>query len=76
MVADVDPTIGTEDLMFCCGQLIAGNWDQQHLLCNGVEDKYAVGGLVMEMEKCPHPGCGARFVMSPSRNLKHQDTIH
>ena len=48
---------------------------QQHLLCDG-EDNYAVGGLVMEMEKCPHMGCGAKFVMSPSRNLQHQDTIH
>ena len=75
MVADVNPAIGTDDLMFCWGQLIAKSLEQ-HLLCDGVEDNYAVGELVMEMEKCPHPGCGARFVMSPPRNLKYQDTIH
>ena len=57
MVADVDPAVGTDDLMFCCSQLVAKSLGQQHLLCDGVEDNYAVGGLVMEMEKCPHPGC-------------------
>ena len=76
MVADVDPAVGTDDLMFCCGQLVAKSLGQQHLLCDCVEDSYAVGGLIMEMEKCPHLGCGARFVMSPSRTLEHQDTFH
>ena len=76
MVADIDPAISTDDLMFCCSQLIAKSLGQQHLFCDCVEDNNAVGGLVMEMEKCPHLGCGARFVMSPSRNLEHQDIIH
>ena len=76
MVADIDPAIGTDDLMFCCSQLIAKGLGQQRFTCNGMEDNYAVGGLVMEMEKGPHLGCRARFFMSPSRNLEHQDTIH
>ena len=70
-----NPAAGKDEIMFCCGQLI----DQglgQHVLCDERDDKLAPGGLLLELEKCPHSGCGARFGTVPSRNLEHQDTIH
>ena len=72
--ADIDPTAGRDKVMFCCGQLVAKGHGQQHLLCNGEEDKLTTGGLLLELEKCPH--LWARFPMAPLRNLEHQDTIH
>ena len=73
---DTDPTAGRDEVMFCCGQLVAKGFSQQHLLCNGEEDKLTTGRLLLELEKCPHSGCGARFPMAPVRNLEHQDTMH
>ena len=67
---------GTEKLWICCGKLLASNRDHEHHLCDGEEDSYRVGGLAIEMEGCPHRGCGARFFSSPAQNLQHQDTIH
>ena len=55
---------------------VATNWESEHTLCDGVEEAYRVGGLSIELEKCPHPGCGARFYASPIQNLQHQDSIH
>ena len=66
----------TDKLQGCCGQLLATNWESEHTLCDGVEEAYRVGGLSIELEKCPHPGCGAQFYASPSQNLRHQDSIH
>ena len=71
---DSDPATGKDEIMFCCEQLIAQGLSE-HILCNG-KDKLASGGLLLELEKCPHSGCGARFGMVPLRNVKHQDTIH
>ena len=45
-------------------------------MCDGKEDKLTSGGLLLELEKCPQSGCGARFGMAPLTNLEHQDTIH
>ena len=41
-----------------------------------MEEVYRVGGLSIELEKCPHPGCGAWFYTSPTQNLQHQDFVH
>ena len=70
-----DPATGNDEIMFCCGQLIAHGLGE-HVLCHGKEDKFTLGLLLLELEKCPHSGCGARFGMTPLRNLEHQDTIH
>ena len=59
----------------CCGQLLATNHECEHMLCDGVEEAYRVGGLSIELEKCPHPGCGAWFYSS-TQNLQHQDSVH
>ena len=64
---------GTNELQKCCGQLLATNREWEHTLCGGVEKAYGVGGLSTELEKCPHPGCGAWFYFSPTQNLQHQD---
>ena len=72
---DSNPAMGKDEIMFCCGQLIAQGLGE-HILCNGKEDKLASGTLLLELEKCPHSGYGARFQMAPLRNLEHQDTIH
>ena len=45
-----------DELMECCGKLLATNWESEHTLCNGVEDAYRVGRLLIKLEKCPHPG--------------------
>ena len=50
---------GTDELMACCGQLLASDRDQGHSLYDGKEDPYRIGGLAIEMEGCPHRGCGA-----------------
>ena len=47
-----------------------------HILCDGKEEDYHLGGLVMELEVCPHPNCDACFPMHPLHNLAHQDIIH
>ena len=72
---DSDPAASKDEIMFCCGQLIAHGLGE-HILCNGKEDKFTSGMLLLELEKCLHSGCGARFGMAPLRNLEHQDTIH
>ena len=48
----------------------------EHTLCDGKEDAYHLGGLVMELEVCSHPNCDERFPMHPVRNLAHQDIVH
>ena len=60
---------GTDELRGCCGQLLATNHEREHTLCDGVEEAYIVGGLSIELEKCPHPGCGGWFYASPTQNL-------
>ena len=50
---------GTDEFKACCRQLLASNRDQEHSLCDGEEDPYRLGGLAIEMEGCPHRGCGA-----------------
>ena len=67
---------GTDELRGCCGQLLATNRESEHTLCDGVEEAYRVGGLSIELKKCPHPGCGAQFYASPTQNLQHQDSVH
>ena len=67
---------GTDKLQGCCGQLLATNRECEHTLCDGVEEAYRVGGLSIELEKCPHPGFDARFYAFPNQNLQHQDSIH
>ena len=37
--------------------------------------EYAIGALIIEMEKCPLFGCGACFE-DPLTNFAHQDSIH
>ena len=74
VVEDIEE--GTDELRGCCGQLLATNCKCEHTLCDGVEEAYRVGGLSIELEKCPHPGCGAWFYASPTQNLQHQDSIH
>ena len=56
----------TDELQERCGQLLATNRESEHMLCDGVEEAYRVGGLSIKLEKCPHPGCGAWFYASPS----------
>ena len=67
---------GMDELWGCCWQLLATNHECEHTLCDGVEEPYRVAGLSVELEKCPHPGCGARFYSSPTQNLQHQDSVH
>ena len=67
---------GMDELRGCCGQLLATNHECEHTLCDGVEEAYRVGGLSIELEKCPHPGCGVQFYSSPTQNLQHQDSVH
>ena len=59
MPAQDDVKEGTDELMACCGQLLASDRDQEHSLCDGKEDPYKIGCLATEMEGCPHRGCGA-----------------
>ena len=67
---------GTDELQGCCGQLLVTNCKCEHTLCDGVEEPYRVGGLSIELEKCPHPDCGVQFYSSPTQNLQHQDSVH
>ena len=72
-----DPTEKSYDeLKICCGQLVSMATGWQHRLCDGREDEYHIGGLVIELEKCPHMGCGSRFSMNPIKNIAHQDLVH
>ena len=66
----------TDELQGCCWQLLATNWESEHMLRDGVEEAYRVEGLSIELEKCPCPGCGAQFYASPGQNLQHQDYVH
>ena len=66
-----------DELKLCCGQLISKESGWEHKHCNEKEEDYHVGGgLVIELERCPHANCGSRFSMHPLKNLAHQDTIH
>ena len=65
-----------DELRFCCGQLISKGSGFKHKLCDGKEEVYHMGGMVIELEKCPHLNCGACFSMYPLKNLAHQDTVH
>ena len=56
---------GTDELSGCCGRLLATNHECEHTLCDRVKEAYRVGGLLIELEKCPHPGGGAQFYASP-----------
>ena len=67
---------GTDELQGCCWQLLATNHECEHTLCDGVEEVYRVGGLSIELDKCPHPGCGVCFYASPTQNLQRQDSVH
>ena len=66
----------TDDLKMSCGQLLASNHEHEHTMCYSVEDDYSVGGLSVELERCPHGGCGVQFFSSPGQNLQHQDSVH
>ena len=48
----------------------------EHKLCDGNEEDYHIGGLIIELERCPHVGCGLCFTMNPLKNIAHQDTVH
>ena len=65
-----------DELKFCCGQLISKGARLEHKLYDGKEEAYHMGELVIELEKYPHPNCGASFSMHPLKNLAHQDTVH
>ena len=54
-----------DELKVCCGQLISKEAGWQHKLCDGNKEDYHVGGLAIELERCPHTGCGSRFHMNP-----------
>ena len=66
----------SDELKICCGQLISKEAGWQHKLCDGNEEDYHVGGLVIELERCPHTGCGSQFHMNPLKNIAHQDIVH
>ena len=40
---------GMDELWGCCGQLLATNHKCEHMLCDGVEEVYRVGGLSIEL---------------------------
>ena len=65
-----------DELKFCCRQLISNGSGLEHKHCDGKEEDYHVGGLVIELERCPHPNCSAPFSMHLLKNLAHQDTMH
>ena len=65
-----------DKLKICCGQLISKEAGWEHKLCDGNEEDYHIGGLVIELERCPHVGCGLHFTMNPLKNIAHQDTVH
>ena len=65
-----------DELKTCCGQFISRTSGWEHKHCSGKEEDYHVGGLVIELERCPHVNCGSRFPMNPLKNLAHQDTVH
>ena len=65
-----------DELKICCGQLISREASWEHKMCDGNEEDYHVGGLVIELERCPHIGCGSCFNMNPLKNIAHQDIVH
>ena len=65
-----------DELKMCCGQLISRKSGWKHKHCKGKEEDYHMGGLVIELERCPHVNCGSHFSMSPLKKLAHQDTVH
>ena len=50
-----------DELKICCGQLISREAGWEHKLCDRNEEDYHVGGLVIELERCPHIGCGSVY---------------
>ena len=38
-------------------------------VCDRNEEDYHIGGLVIELERCPHIGCGSHFTMNPLKNI-------
>ena len=64
------------ELKMCYGQVISREAGWEHKHCNRKEEDYHVGGLVIELERCPRVNCGSRFSMNPLKNLAHQDTVH
>ena len=65
-----------DELKTCCGQLISRESGWEHKHCSGKEEDCHVGGLVIELERCPHVNCGSHFSMNPLKNLAHQGTVH
>ena len=65
-----------DELKICCGQLILRKAGWEHKMCDGNEEDYHVGGLVIELERCSHIGCGLCFNMNPLKNIAHQDIVH
>ena len=65
-----------DELKVCCGQLILREAGWEHKLCDGNQEDYHVGGLVIELERCPHIGSGSHFNMDPLKNIAHQDILH
>ena len=65
-----------DELKICCGQLISWEAGWENKLCNGNDEDYHVGGLVIELERCPHVSCRSCFTMNPLKNVAHQDTVH
>ena len=63
------------NLKLCCGQIVTEGHEPGHIRCNGIQMEYAIGALIIEMERCPSFGCGAHFT-DPMINLAHQDSIH
>ena len=65
-----------DELKICCGQLVSGESSWEHKHCSEKEEDYHVGGLVIELERCPHVNYGSHFSMNPLKNLAHQDAVH
>ena len=66
----------SDEFKICCSQLISKEAGWQHKLCDGSKEDYHVGGLVIELERCPHTSCGSQFHMNPLKNIAHQDIVH
>ena len=41
---------GKDELRVCCGQLLVSNYRHEHMLCDGEEELYRVGGLTIELD--------------------------
>ena len=55
----------TDELMACCGQLLASDRDQEHSLCDGKEDPYRIGGLAIEMGGVPSQRLSGSILLFP-----------